>query len=536
MDISPANLSRSLTAAACTVDQMADKRHFYNSIFIQAAVIVAGFGLVSLLLTIYLYRQNMRMVALKEVENKATIFLSAMETSARRFVMDKESKSLIELVEERARYLEDNLNFSIIRIVLRDADGIILDHTKKEKIGEIDVSEDFKTVMSTGQPLIKRQVKTLKLEPGQPEIPVIDVLFPISSRNKDEMLAAIKITLDVRRTFSAIQQEYIRFRTRIILGLTLAAILLVSGTLYFLRRQIIVPVLSVVEGSARVTSGDLETKLVPRGSNEISALIGSFNRMVDGLKHREKLRQSLEVAMQVQQNLLPKANPEFPGLEIAGKSIYCDETGGDYYDFIEYGEPGRKIGLVIGDVSGHGISSALLMASARAFLRQRLALEGDIAQVISDVNRQFSRDVGDSGSFMSMFYLEIDKAHKNLSWVRCGHDPGIFFDSADGCFTELKGSGVVLGVDEHYQFSQYLKTDLKPGQLIVLGTDGIWEARNAAGEMFGKDALYRIVRDGASRSSAAILDSIVTTLSRYTEDAAFEDDVTVIVVKITKDF
>ena len=102
---------------------VAKKRRFYNSIFVQAAVIVAGFALVSLLLTIYLYRQNMRMVALKETENKAIIFLSAMESSARRFVMERESKSLTELVEEKAEYLEKNLNFKIIRIMVRDAEG-----------------------------------------------------------------------------------------------------------------------------------------------------------------------------------------------------------------------------------------------------------------------------------------------------------------------------------------------------------------------------------------------------------------------------
>jgi serine phosphatase RsbU (regulator of sigma subunit) len=515
---------------------VAKKRRFYNSIFVQAAVIVAGFALVSLLLTIYLYRQNMRMVALKETENKAIIFLSAMESSARRFVMERESKSLTELVEEKAEYLEKNLNFKIIRIMVRDAEGIILDHTRKDKIGERYITDDFNTVMSTGHPLITRQIKTLKLETDQPEIPVIEVLFPISSRNKDEMLAVVKITLDVGGTFEAVQQAYTTFRKRIVLGLALAAVLLVLGTLYFLRRQILLPVLSVAEGSARVTSGDLQTRLVPRGSNEISDLIGSFNRMVEGLQQRDQLRHSLEVAMQVQQNLLPGVDPAFGGLDIAGKSIYCDETGGDFYDYIEYPEKDDRIGLAIGDVSGHGISSALLMASARAFLRQRLALPGEISQAITDVNHQFSRDVAESGSFMSLFYLEIDRTDRCLNWVRCGHDPALLYDPADGSIVELKGSGIALGVDEGYHFEQYRREEITPSQIVVLGTDGIWEARNEIGEMFGKDALSRLIKENSRQSASEILFSIVNALEKFRGSGPLEDDVTVIVAKVQENF
>ena len=242
-------------------------------------------------------------------------------------------------------------------------------------------------------------------------------------------MAAVKIILDVRRTFELIHEEYWRYSRRVLFGFALAAVLLILGTLVSLRRRIITPVLSVAEASARVAAGDLETRLVSRGRDEIGNLIQSFNQMVEGLKQRDQMRQSLEIAMEVQQNLLPKDDPVFDGLDIAGKSIYCDETGGDYYDYFEFGEHRTgKIGIVLGDVSGHGISSALLMATARAFLRQRSALPGTISQVISDINRQLARDVVNSGSFMSMFYMIIDKTNKNLKWVRAGHDPAIFYD------------------------------------------------------------------------------------------------------------
>ncbi|MBA7543950.1 hypothetical protein ES705_36294 [subsurface metagenome] len=350
-------------------------------------------------------------------------------------------------------------------------------------------------------------------------------------------MATVKIILDVRRTFELIHEEYWRSSRRVLLGFALAAVLMVLGTLFFLRRRIITPVLSVAEGSARVASGDLETRIVPRGRDEISNLIQSFNQMVEGLKQRDRMRQSLEIAMEVQQNLLPKDDPNFEGLDIAGKSIYCDETGGDYYDFFEFGEykPG-KIGIVLGDVSGHGISSALLMATARAFLRQRSALPGTISQVISDINRQLARDVVDSGSFMSMFYMIIDKTNKSLKWVRAGHDPAIFYDPNTDKISELKGAGMALGVDENWQYEENEKQNLENGQIIVLGTDGIWEARNPKGEMFGKEPIYTTIRENANLDAKSILNTIVESLTKFQDNLNAQDDVTLVVIKILSKF
>jgi len=154
------------------------------------------------------------------------------------------------------------------------------------------------------------------------------------------------------------------------------------------------------------------------------ALADRFRNL--SLEH-DMIKQSLDLAREVQQNLLPHKNPQMEGLDIAGRSIYCDETGGDYYDFIisDTGENG-KLAIAIGDVSGHGISSALLMATVRSSLRQRLSQPGSAGGIISDVNRQLAQDVEDSGQFMTLFYLMIDPTKKHLHWVRAGHDPAIF--------------------------------------------------------------------------------------------------------------
>jgi len=251
-------------------------------------------------------------------------------------------------------------------------------------------------------------------------------------------------------------------------------------------------------------------------------------------KERDRLRHSLELAKEVQQTLLPKSNPRIAGLEVAGKSIYCDETGGDYYDFIEIkGNANEKVGVVVGDVAGHGISSALLMATVRSALRQRLASPGSIEQVIADVNRQLVVDFADSGQSATLFYLAVDLTRKILEWVRAGHEPAIFYDPTANSFSELAGSGMALGVDQLCQY-QKNRIDAYPrGSIIVMGTDGVWEARNESGRMYGRTAVYDVIRDNSTAGAEDIMEAIFDQIKKFRKAAESEDDVTLVVVKLT---
>jgi sigma-B regulation protein RsbU (phosphoserine phosphatase) len=246
------------------------------------------------------------------------------------------------------------------------------------------------------------------------------------------------------------------------------------------------------------------------------------------------LRRSLDLAKEVQQNLLPAKDPQFPGLDIAGKSIYCDETGGDYFDFFDdAGTDTPKYGVVIGDVSDHGIPSALLMASARAFLRQRTALSGSIADIVGDVNRQLTQDVEDTGRFITLFYLQIDMPNRRLSWVRAGHEPALLYDPAADRFEELSGEGIALGVDGDWQYAESKRDDLRDGQIILLSTDGIWEARNPQDQMFGRKAVTDIIRRHTHATAANIQDALLAELSQFQQGVAPADDITLVIIKVT---
>jgi sigma-B regulation protein RsbU (phosphoserine phosphatase) len=293
------------------------------------------------------------------------------------------------------------------------------------------------------------------------------------------------------------------------------------------------PLNEIIQALKDIHRGNFDRKVIVRSNDEIGYTGDVVNGMATGLKERDQMRQSLFLAREVQQNLLPAANPQIEGLNIAGSSIYCDETGGDYYDFIfKDANEDAQIGIAIGDVSGHGISSALLMAAVRSSLRQRSSLLGSAAEIISDVNRQLVNDVEDSGQFVTMFYLNIDPIKKHLQYVRAGHDPAIFYDPNTDAFEELGGRGMALGVDKNWNVKAYTKTSLKNGQIIFLSTDGIWEARNFQGEMFGKEPIYDIIRNNSSLSADEIINITIDSLKIFQQGAQIEDDITMVVIKI----
>ena len=320
------------------------------------------------------------------------------------------------------------------------------------------------------------------------------------------------------------------------LNLTMFLVVIGISASIVLSRQfavsIVDPIMDIEKAMICVENGDLTASVLVRSNDELGVMAENFNKMVDVLRERSRIQQSLNMAMEVQQNLLPKSLPRIRGIDMAGACFYCDETGGDYFDIYvpDLSSPDR-FSVVVGDVSDHGVPSALVMTTARALLRMRSSMSGSAAQVISDVNRQLSWDVEDSGQFMTLFYGELDRASLQLRWVNAGHDPAFIFDTLTGQFQELKGKGMALGV---FDDSVYVQSErgLLPGQSLIIGTDGIWEMHNREGEMFGKDRLKDIIRNHAKSSAAEIVQNIMSDLEQFHYPLKKEDDVTLVVIKI----
>ena len=297
-------------------------------------------------------------------------------------------------------------------------------------------------------------------------------------------------------------------------------------------RNLALPFGEIIQSLRSVRNGNFDKKVRVTTNDEIGYTGDVINEMTEGLKERDRMRQSLGLAMDVQQHLLPRRDPAVAGLDIAGKSIYCEETGGDYFDYLEVGKSGQgKIKIVVGDVSDHGIPSALLMTTARAFLRQRAASPGGLNQIVADVNRQIAPDVEESGQFMTLFICEIDSRNQSIRWVNAGHDPAVIFDPNNHGFDELSGHALPIGVSEKAAYQEYQRR-IQPGQIILIGTDGIWESQNARHQMFGKKRFQDLIRAHAGEPAKDILQSVITALDEFRHPLEKEDDVTLVVIKV----
>ena len=260
-------------------------------------------------------------------------------------------------------------------------------------------------------------------------------------------------------------------------------------------------------------------------------VIGNMAFITDMTEHKK----ALALAGEVQKSLLPQDQPMVPGLDIAGRNVSCDEIGGDYFDFLWRRDTKKgPFSVVVGDISGHGVDSALLMTTARAFLRMRASQPGSISEIVSAMNHHLTRDILETGRFMTLFYLSIDPANDRIDWVRAGHDPALLYDPGRDEFTELKGSGVALGVNEDFDYRENNMVGLANGQIIAVGTDGIWEAVNSRGEMFGKQRFRKIIKDHAGAGAEAILNAVYNELKRFTRGQKSEDDITLVIIKVAR--
>ena len=319
------------------------------------------------------------------------------------------------------------------------------------------------------------------------------------------------------------------------LGANIGSLLLVVGLVlviaWFVSRNVTRPVLALSEAAKRLAGGDLETRAKVRGRDELNDLASAFNTMVPKLADRLKLRESLNLAMEVQQNLLPGEAPTLEGLDVAGSSDYCDETGGDYYDFLDLAPlgPGR-LGIALGDVTGHGIAAALLMTTARALLRSRIDQPGSLVEQFGDINAHLCADTGGE-KFMTLFFLVMDTNAGVMRWISAGHDPAVVYDRHADSFSELEGEDLPLGIEASWSFNEFDREILRDGEVLVIATDGVWEARDDEDALFGKERMNEVIRANADKPAAEIAEAIQAAVRAYRGGVPQLDDITLVVIK-----
>ncbi len=287
----------------------------------------------------------------------------------------------------------------------------------------------------------------------------------------------------------------------------------------------------VSDAARDIAKGNFSEPLVVQSEDEVGELTYNFNKMTKQLKERIRLKEDMTLAMEVQQNFLPQSHVTLQNTEIFGQTVYCDETGGDFFDIIEIPGASDKIVLVVGDVVGHGIGAALLMATTRALIRSRANQSGSISQIVTDVNHLLCQDTLKTQNFVTVFFMIVDIKKNEIQWVRAGHDPAIVYDSQTQLFSQLNGRGVALGFDEEARYCSDNCFKGAPGTIVIIGSDGVWDIKNPSGERFGKDNLKKIIKKSASKSSEEITKSILTQVKIFQGAASQEDDITLMTLK-----
>jgi len=263
----------------------------------------------------------------------------------------------------------------------------------------------------------------------------------------------------------------------------------------------------------------------------IQSGIDEYQKVTTDQSQLRNFQSHLTKAGKLQQMLMPKSDPQVEGYDITGKSVSCDETGGDYYDFINPHEWGReKMGIVVADVIGHGISAAILMTSVRASFRERILSPGSGVAIVSDVNKRLVRDIEELNLFITMFYSEIDLKEKCFRWVHAGHESALSYNPATDTFDILGGEGLPLGIMQDWVYEE-AHIPIQPGQIILIGTDGIKEACNPENEHFGNERLQMAMKNNYQKSAKEILDEVYEALENFRRSAERKDDETMVVIK-----
>jgi serine phosphatase RsbU (regulator of sigma subunit) len=266
------------------------------------------------------------------------------------------------------------------------------------------------------------------------------------------------------------------------------------------------------------------------GMEEVDFALNTIRTALDARLRDARMRGSFREAAEIQRSLLVEHPPEFPGFEIACRSVPTEEVGGDFYDFHDLGSD--ILGLAIGDASGHGLPAALLVRDVVTGLRMGIERELKVAHVFAKLNQVIHRSRL-SSRFVSVFYAELE-TDGNVVYVNAGHPPPIVFfrnpQPGGPTDAELSVGGTVIGPLPEVRFRRGFAR-IRPGEVFVLCTDGILERRDAHGEFFGAERLREVVRDSESETADAILDHVFEAARDWGGSRPWEDDATVLVVK-----
>lgn len=302
-----------------------------------------------------------------------------------------------------------------------------------------------------------------------------------------------------------------------------------------LTRTITRAVGDLYEATRFVRRGDFTYRVRVPKRDQLGALGESFNEMtlavrdlIEEQRRRQRLENELAIAREVQEQLFPRLLPSLPGLEIAAICRAARIVSGDYYDFIALGP--SRLGIALADISGKGISAALLMASLQAALHSQAALDGHggPAKLVERLNTHLFKNTSDD-RYATFFYAVYDASAKTLTYTNAGHLAPFYIGKNQ--IERLDVGGTVVGLFEEAQFEQ--KTiKVEPDSILVAFSDGLTEPENAYGEEFGMQRLQEEIQRQGGAAAQRMAEKLIAAAEQWAGSAEQADDITVVVARI----
>ncbi len=274
-----------------------------------------------------------------------------------------------------------------------------------------------------------------------------------------------------------------------------------------------------------IAYNDMELK----GIKRFVAFIRDITERKRAERELRENKEQFRVASEIQKSLFPKTSPELTGFDIAGVSHPAEAAGGDYFDFLRMRE--GHWGFVVGDVSGHGVGPALLMAETRAYLRLLARNRTDAGEILGRANHMISEDVNGE-RYVTAVYVALNPETRSILWASAGHTPGFVIDRDGGVKAKLTRTGVPLGMRPDSKFETKGSVALESGDIVLLTTDGIDEAVDADTEFFGLERAVEVVHTNREATATEIVERIYDAVEAFTGAAPIEDDVTAVVIKV----
>ncbi|MFN0149290.1 MAG: SpoIIE family protein phosphatase [bacterium] len=327
-------------------------------------------------------------------------------------------------------------------------------------------------------------------------------------------------------------------RTTVLVTCAVLILGLVLSTL--IASSVVKPVKALTLGAEEIGRGNFAHRIDSKDRTELGRLAMTFNDMAGRLEiaqrelvEKERIRRELEIAHELEERLFPPAETRIPGWELSSFHRSAEEVGGDYYDVVPLGKD--RYGIAIGDVAGKGIPGLVVMAMAGALLRSHAPAHTSPAELLAKLNELIHPSMK-RGMFITLFYGILDSRRGTLTFANAGHNPLLFYSTANAVCLPVKTTGMPLGLVRGDRFGKKLADqtiEIDSGDILVQYTDGVSEAANASNEEFGVDRVVEIV--GSAGETGAHADEVVLRLSTdvqaFVAGAPQSDDITVIALR-----